>query len=468
MKIAQLKTLVKQGESESLEFKNSTGSIVSAMQTVCAFLNSDRGGTLIFGVQDNGQIIGQHVTDKTRKEIALELQKIEPHANIPVEYVKVDGERYAIIFIANPGEKAPYTYDARAFIRNQSTTMRMAKEDYVFLHNKVNPTLWESFTHNTAKISDLDRNRIKEVIQMAVAEKRLPASAMTAPIPDILEKLGLLVNGQLTNAAMILFCKDEYKQFLHCNVQLARFKGTDKSEFMDIKLYRANAFDLYDKAIDFLHFHLPVAARIEEGKSDRVEIPAIPHKVLREAVINALVHRAYSSTGGTIHIAVYDDRVNITNIGSLPMGIQLSQLTKAHPSVPRNPVIAHVFYLCRKIERWGRGTLDMIQESKKLGNPLPQYEDLGGCFSVTLPLKESFYSSINKLLQQIDQSALTNRQKEILDTLVLEPLTRSQLMAKMKVSLTNRTIQLELAKLKSKGLVISEGKGKATVWRVAI
>lgn len=79
MKITQLKTLVKHGESELLEFKKSTGSISTGMQTVCAFLNSEHGGTVIFGVNDDGKIVGQDVTDATRKAIAVELNKIEPH-----------------------------------------------------------------------------------------------------------------------------------------------------------------------------------------------------------------------------------------------------------------------------------------------------------------------------------------------------------------------------------------------------
>ena len=81
MKLTQLKALVKQGECEYLEFKNSTGNITSGMQTICAFLNSNNGGAVIFGVKDNGQIVGQDISDKTLKEIATELNKIEPYEN---------------------------------------------------------------------------------------------------------------------------------------------------------------------------------------------------------------------------------------------------------------------------------------------------------------------------------------------------------------------------------------------------
>ena len=389
MKIAQLKALIKSGESEVLEFKTSTGSISSGMQTVCAFLNSKNGGTVVFGVKDNGQIIGQAVTDKTYKDIAIELNKIDPYAKIEIEYVNIDDSFQVIVFSVDPGEKAPYTYDSRPFIRNQSTTMKMPKDEYIYLHNQNNSTLWESLTNNTCKITDLDKNKIKETVRMAVFERRLSESAISASIPDILKKLRLIIDNKLTNAAVILFCKNEDKQFMQSTLKLARFKGTDKTEFLDTKMFIGNAFDLYDKAMDFLNFNLPVAARIEPGKSERVEEPIIPYNVLREAVTNALVHRDYSNSGGSVSIAIYDDRINITNTGALPKGVVLSQLSKEHPSIQRNPLIAHVFYLCGKIEKWGRGTLEMIQDCKKIGNPAPEFEEIGGSFSITLYFKKS-------------------------------------------------------------------------------
>jgi ATP-dependent DNA helicase RecG len=463
MKLTQLKSLVKHGESEILEFKSSTGSLTAGMQTVCAFLNSNTGGTIIFGVKDDGQITGQIVTDKTKKDIGIELNKIEPHAKIDVIYVPVGADKKAIVFRVNPGEKQPYTYDDRAFTRNQSTTSRMSKEEYSYLYNKYHPTTWESLANNTCKISDLDGKLIKEVVRLGIAEKRLPESARKTAIPQILKKLELMHDAKLTNAAVILFCKNEDKQFFQSHIKLARFRGTDKKEFLDHKYYKGNVFDLYDKAMAFLHFILPVGARIEPGNPIRVETPIIPYNVLREAVTNALIHRDYSHAGGSIDIAVYDDRINISNIGALPPGVSLRQLFKEHRSIPRNPRIANVFYVCGKIEKWGRGTLDMIQDCKNAGNPPPIFEEVGGSFSLTLPFKEPM-STILHGQKRTEKISLTTRQKKIIEALQEGPLNRQQIMDQVKTSLTDRGMQLELAKLKSMGLIDSEGKGKAILW----
>lgn len=393
MKLAQLKMYAKRGESKDLEFKASTANLSAGMKTVCAFLNSGHDGMVIVGIKDNGQVVGQEVTDKTRKEVAFEINKIEPHAKIEVKYVRIAPERYAIVLLANSDNRAPYTYDGRPWMRNQSTTMRMPKEEYIYLYNKNNPALWESLINDKCTIKDLDQNRIKEVVRRAVLGKRLPEDALTATISDILKKLNLMVGNKLTNAAVILFCKDANKQFMQSSIKLARFRGIDKTEFIDNKELRANAFDLYDKAESFLTFMLPLAAHIEKNSRYRIETPAIPYTVLREALINALVHRDYSYVGGSVDIAVYDDRVEISNNGNLPHGVNLKLLTQAHKSIPRNPLIANVFYICRMIERWGRGTVDMLKESQAAGNPLPIYQEMGNVFSVILPLKESMHTT---------------------------------------------------------------------------
>jgi len=466
MKLAQLILLVKKGESEQLEFKSTTSNIVAGIQTLCAFLNSEKGGSVVFGVTDYGDIKGQNVSDSTKKNIANELNKIEPRPSpkVDVIYVPIKNNNEVIILKTKAGENAPYTYDGRAYVRNQSTTSRMSKEEYVYLHNQNNQTLWESLTGNTCKLSDLDLNRIKEMVRMAVYEKRMPESAMSESIPDVLQKLEIAVNGKLTNAAVVLFCKNENKQFLQCNIKLARFKGIDKTEFLDTKTFRGNAFDMYDKAMDFLSFTLPVAARIEDNNPTRVETPAIPYKVLREAVTNAIIHRDYSQAGGSISIAVYDDRVNISNIGALPKGVELNQLSKEHQSILRNPLIAQVFYLCGKIEKWGRGTIEMINDCKKVGNSPPKYEEIGGGFSLTLPLKESINSVIKQQLSDHDLSKLTDRQKKIIEILRQGALTTTQLIKKMRSKLTTRTMQLELVKLRELNLIKSTGKTKATLW----
>jgi len=460
MNDVDLKTLVELGESESLEFKASTTSLESAMRTVCAFLNSKRGGVVLFGVSDKGRIVGQDVSDKTQKTIAYERDKIEPYPDIEISYLPVETGKTVIAIIVKPGANGPYFYETRAFSRNQSTTRMMTLEEQNrLIHNKA--PAWENLTTNNCTIDDLDENRIRQVVRTAVAEKRMPEVAIHESIDEVLTKLEILSDGRLTNAAVILFCKNEYKQFMQSSLKLARFDGINKREFIDNKNLRGNAFDLYESAIAFLRNYLPIGGRIEEGNPFRIDTPAIPYKVLREGLVNAFCHRDYSFQGGSIDVAIYDDRVEIVSSGPLPPNIQLSDLSKQHKSYPRNPRIAHVFFLCRMIERWGRGTLEMVEVCQASGNPIPQFEETVGSFSVILPLKEPIKRAT---FPQTSSDQLTPIQSEILTALQQGPMSREKIMGMIKAKLADRTVQQELLKLKKLGLIASEGKGPSVVW----
>lgn len=129
MNIEQLIELVKQGESQRLEFKKTTGQLKPAFETACAFLNG-KGGVILFGVKDDGQIIGQQVADQTKQDIAHELKKIEPYAPIEIHYIPIKNDQQIIMIEVPQGKHTPYAYDGRPYERNQSTTERMTQHRY--------------------------------------------------------------------------------------------------------------------------------------------------------------------------------------------------------------------------------------------------------------------------------------------------------------------------------------------------
>lgn len=462
MDLNQLKKLVDKGESSTLEFKSTTGEIKSAFTTVCGFLNN-KGGIVLIGVHDKGKIVGQDVGDNTRQEITRELSKIEPHADITVSYIPVEKSRQVIAISASAGTKTPYTYDARPYWRADGVTQRMPNEHYEHLiyNRKSSPTTWEHLTINDCTISDLDEDRIRQVVRVGITEGRIREIAINASIKEILKKFKLITDSEVRNAAVILFCKDEDKQFLQAELKMARFKGINKHEFLDNKVIRGNVFDLYEHAMNFLKNHLPIAGKIEAGNPFRIDTPAIPYNVLREALVNALAHRDYSSRSGSITLAIYDDRVEVGSTGRLPHEIHLRDLSKEHESHPRNPLIANVLHACRMIERWGRGTQDMIELCLKSGNPKPRFVELTGSFSVVLPLKEPIGGqSITKL------RALTSRQQEILGLLEEGPYSSVQIAEKLEQPATLRMVQIDLAKLEKFGIVGREGRARSSVWKL--
>ena len=106
-----------------------------------------------------------------------------------------------------------------------------------------------------------------------------------------------------------------------CALRMARFRGSDKSEFLDNRQEIGNAFDLFQRAQRFVRDHLPVAGRVLPNVFERVDDPLYPPAALREAVANALCHRDYSIAGGVVSIAIFDDRLEISSTGVLPFDL---------------------------------------------------------------------------------------------------------------------------------------------------
>jgi predicted HTH transcriptional regulator len=116
-------------------------------------------------------------------------------------------------------------------------------------------------------------------------------------------------------------------------------------------------FDPMSRAERFLRDNLPIAGRVLPNLFEREDDPLYPPVALREALANAFCHREYAIGGGSVAVAIYDDRLEITSSGNLHFGLTVDALFQAHESLPWNPLIARVFYRRGFIEQWGRGTI---------------------------------------------------------------------------------------------------------------
>ena len=171
---------------------------------------------------------------------------------------------------------------------------------------------------------------------------------------------------------------------------MGRFK--DDITIIDDKLLKGNLFTQMDAAVQLFQQYMQVRFEFE-GKSrtdeplsamQRTEIWDYPIKALREAVINALIHRDYFQTGSEIQIRVYDDQIMITNPGGLLEGMTVEELRrKKHRSLPRNALLAQVFYYGELLEKWGTGTSRMITLCREHGIPEPEFSAHPDWFSVT-------------------------------------------------------------------------------------
>jgi len=280
-----------------------------------------------------------------------------------------------------------------------------------------------------------------------------------ASVESKLQSLGLLNNGRIVNAGAVLFGKELMPVYAHCLLRIARFKGTSKSEFLDNRQVRGHAFHLLTSAQEFLRQHLPIASKIRPDDFVRSDKVLYPLQAVREALVNALCHRDYVRPGGSLGVALYDDRLEISNEGTLPDPLTPADLRREHPSKPRNQMIANAFYRRGLLENWGRGTLDMIRLCTEAGHPEPEFFERGGCFTVR------FFPIQSPIAPQNSEMTVVERRKRIVEVLSQRgPLPFKEIRENVEPDAPDRTMRDALSSLKKSGQVKTEGFGRGAVW----
>ena len=287
------------------------------METLCAFLNGD-GGFVVFGVDDDGKIVGQQVADTTNRQIAECLRQFEPFPLVDVDYVSLDEEKYLIVLsVANNREK-PYVYKGRAYVRVESSTSTMPQRQYddMLLFRNQPMGRWETQLNEKLTLLDLDEEEVLRTIRVGVEKGRLPEVAYSNNVEEALIRMNLMRDGCLTNAAYVLYAKTGNVDYPQCLLRMARFAGKTKEVFIDNRQVEGNVFRMLDEAMQFCFKHLSLSGEVKG--LIREERLSIPYKALREALVNALCHREYQTVGGSVGLAVFDDRVEVSNIGHFP------------------------------------------------------------------------------------------------------------------------------------------------------
>ena len=447
-----------------LEFKKTTAEREAAMETLCAFLNG-RGGTVIFGVTPAGRIVGQDVSDQTVREVTALFQHVEPGAMIELHRVPVadaGGKELLVLGVVPLHEQQPYTYRAHAYWRDGSstTTMPQAVMQQLLARREHAKTRWENRVADGVTLDDLDAEEIRRTLRLGIDVGRIQEEGALEPA-DILAKLHLMRDGRPLNAAVALFGRPAPGDFPQCRLHLAHFDGLTKdADMLDHRppIY-GHAFLLAREAEAFLRRRLPQAGRLVPGLFARADEPLFPTKALREVLHNALAHRDYAHPGGSVHVAIYADRVEVTNSGGLPPDLTVADLKRVHESKPRNPLIADVFYLRGLIDEWGRGTRAVVRLCTQAGHPEPEFFELPGGFGVRLP-------SARPLGPARATAAVTPRQQDILNLLAAGPLPLRDIAARVGGDVKRETVGDDLAVLKAAGLVAHEGRGRSSAWSV--
>lgn len=431
--------ILKEGEGTTVEFNESMGENV--FKTVSAFSNTD-GGILFCGISDKGDILGFDCSQKPVRIITNKiLDKMGIHPNISC--FEFDGKKVLRIDV----EKSynPISYNGKYYKRVGTTTTGMLGDELRDFFLK--ESNWDGLT-NDYSLDEIDEEALRRFIRRAVSKGRLVADD-AADLSDLLLKINLLVEGKLTNAAIVLFGKDPQKYFTNALVRVLKFKnGVSISD----RRVKGNLFRQAEEAEEAIKNSLNVKFEIK-GKLTRDEVWDYPLDAIREALINSIVHRDYFKYGIQTQIKIFDDKIWFFNPGELFGGMTIEKLTQLHPSSTRNPLIAEMFFKAGLVEVHGSGIRQMMKSLKNAGLPEPDFKEEFAGFSV--------YMMKNVYTKEYLESIGLNRSQIQAVSYMQEhgSLTMSDFL-RISPGISERTLRRYLVDLLDKKLIIAVGEKK--------
>jgi ATP-dependent DNA helicase RecG len=256
----------------------------------------------------------------------------------------------------------PVSFEGRYYKRVGNTTREMNFEELKRFFQR--DLRWERLSERDFKIDEIDENSVRSFLRTARAKGRLAVFNGDEPIEEVFERLGLMENGKINNAGLLLFGKNPQKYFDHARVRVVRLK--DDITIIGDRWIDGNLFNQFREAEEAIKNFINV--RYEIKGFEREDIWDYPLEAIREAIANVLLHRDYLRPIN-VQIKVYDDRIWFYNVGGLPEEWNIEKLLSSHASMPRNPTIFNIFYLAGIVESVGSGIERMMKALKKAGLP---------------------------------------------------------------------------------------------------
>lgn len=376
----RIEQLLSQPESKTLEFKQDLSSPKPILKTLVAFANT-AGGRLIVGVDDGKNIVGVDDPLDAEERICNRIaDAIFPRLVPNVELMTVDNKTLLIVEVYLSGSRPHWLraegQESGVYVRLGSSNRQADRELIAELRRGVEGVAFDEMPMPALTMDDLDIKTAQEVFGQT---RSLDEKTLTT-LKLVTKEQGRLVP---THGGVLLFGKERLFHFSDAWIQCGRFIGTDKVDIFD-------HIDLHDhlpQAVDsimlFLKKHAMRGADFSEIR--RKDVWSIPLGILREAVINALVHSDYSQRGAPVRIAFFDDRIEIENPGILLPGMTIEDMKQGVSKI-RNPVIARVFRELKLIEQWGSGIPHMLQQAEQLGLPPLKIMEIGMRLRLVVPL----------------------------------------------------------------------------------
>ena len=379
-------------ENQNTEYKESWRD--EYIKWICGFANAT-GGKMYIGIDDKGNIKGISEAKKLAEDLPNKVKDILG-VLVDVNILKDEGKDY--LEICTDAYPYPVNYKGSYYYRTGATNqeLRGAALDKFLL--KKQGLKWDGTPEPYSKANDFSDLAFKLFKDRASETQRFDENIQDDYPQELLEKLNLYAaGGYLKKAAVLLFHPKPEKFFTGATTKIGFFNTDDDLAYQDE--VKGSLFEQVDKVMDLLITKYLKAQITYEGVQRKETFP-VPIGALREAVLNAIVHKDYSS-GIPIQISVYENKIIIWNEGELPEDWTVAKLKVKHPSKPFNPDIANAFFRSGLIESWGRGTIKIIKEAKIAKTPTPIFRfDDGGFYVIFNFVEVSMEEQVLDLIRE--------------------------------------------------------------------
>lgn len=392
----EIDRLISKLESDQLEFKpdlwatDEQEAKLHVMRTVSAFYNT-KGGTLLLGIRDKtAEVLGLPDPQKTEHALAQQLKAYLEEADPEREIVEYRGKKILVVTCSR-GPRPPYIIKGKQipYVRKGSSNVEATQLEIAQMYRESSSEPLDKQVVVGATLDDID---------MAAAESFLRTTSHSVTPVDSVRALtadGMLTTdatGQVrpTIAGMLLFGRSPQSFLPHAVIRADVRLSNEQKDWDDIQTITGTLFEQVKGAESLIKRHIPVSARIVGFR--RVEAPIVPLEALREAIVNAIVHRDYQDKGADLHIRVRSNGVTVINPGGVlpPLTIEIVLQGDFEPR-SRNATVAEAFIRLKVMERRGTGVERMRSLARSANLPEPSFTDEGNAFRVVFnaPIQRS-------------------------------------------------------------------------------
>ena len=451
METADLKQRITQGENTTTEFKENFDQEV--IETTVAFANT-HGGVIFIGVSDKGEIRGITIGKETLSDVSNRIaQATEPRVIVEVESVAVEGQSVLLVHIAETSIK-PISVRGRCYKRVGNSNRVMSPQEIAQMHLNTVGQSWDQLLVTSAGIDDIADKKVEWYLTRRETTRNV-AKPQDMSLTALLRNIDGLSDEEIpTHAGILFFGKYPQRFFQNAQLRVVRFKGTSVTHPVIDRLDCSGAlWEMVNAAEEFIRKNIRLLSLRTSKSFQRDDKFEYPLAALREAIINALIHRNYQKHSD-VRVFIFDNRVEIINPGTFPEGVS----PDAPIHEPVNPILSQFMYDVGFIERYGSGIKMMKRLSEEWGNKVPRYElhPLETKIIFDSPIQESTFIEIDDISEQLNErqrNALFHVQKS------------GQIATKEYVEINHvsrRVAYEELRDMTDKGLLSMIGKGRGT------